>query len=101
MDKTKLANQIKKYAEYLIVDLGLCPTTVGGYRRSLSIALRRMRKFCPRPEDIRQFVLWMHERKFSYSHIVNTSLAVEHYARFKGMKITLGRPRKPRQIIQN
>jgi integrase/recombinase XerD len=101
MDKTKLANQMKKYEEHLIVDLGLSPMTVAGYCRSLSIALRRMRKFCPRAEDIRQFVLWMHERKFSYSHIVNTSLAVEYYARLKGITIKLGRPRKPRQIIQN
>lgn len=101
MDATKLKNQIKKYEEYLIVDVGLSPMTVEGYSRSLSIALRRMRKFCPQPEDIRQFMLWMHKKKYSYSHIVNTSIAIEHYARFKGMEVKLGRPRKPKRIIQN
>jgi len=101
MDRTKLDNQIRKYREYLIVDVGLAPVTVGGYCRSLSIALRRMRKFCPQAEDIRQFVLWMHEKKFSYSHIVNTSRAVEHYAQSKGMNVRLGRPRRPKTLIQN
>jgi integrase/recombinase XerD len=101
MDATKLKNQIKKFEEHLIVDRGLSRTTVEGYCRSLSIALRRMRKFVPQSEDIRQFILWMHEKKYSYSHIVNTSLAVEHYARFKGMTVKLGRPRKPKRIIQN
>jgi len=101
MDRTKLDNQIKKYREYLIVDVGLAPVTVGGYCRSLSIALRRMRKFCPQAEDIRQFVLWMHEKQFSYSHIVNTSRAVEHYAQSKGINVRLGRPRRPKTLIQN
>ena len=31
----------------------------------------------------------------------NTSLAVEHCARFKGMDVMLGRPRKPKRIVQN
>ena len=60
-----------------------------------------MRKFCPDPQDIKKFMLWMHEKNYSYSHIVNTSLAVEHYARLKGMKLELGRPRRPKRIIQN
>jgi integrase/recombinase XerD len=101
MDKTKLRNRIKEFEEHLIVDLGLSPITVEGYSRTLSIALRRMRKVCPGSEDIRQIILWMHEKKYSYSHIVNTSLAIEHYARFKGIEVKLGRPRKPKRIIQN
>jgi integrase len=40
-------------------------------------------------------------KNYSYSHIVNTSLALEHYAKFKGIEVTLGRPRKPRRIVQN
>jgi site-specific recombinase XerD len=101
MDATKLKNQIKKFEEHLIVDHGLSQRTVAGYARALSIALRRLRKFCPDGQDIRKFILWMHEKHYSYSHIVNTSLAVEHYARFKGTEIALGRPRKPKRIIQN
>jgi site-specific recombinase XerC len=80
MDATKLKNQLTKYAEYLIVDKGLSRRTVAGYSRPLSIALRRTRKFCPEPREIRKLILWMHEKNYSYAHIVNTSLALEHYA---------------------
>lgn len=101
MDKTKLKNQIKKFEEFLIVDKGLGRMTVEGYCRSISIALRRMRKFVPQYADVKKYMLWMHEKNYSYAHIVNTSLAIEHYARFKGVEIKLGRPRKPKQVMQN
>ena len=101
MDKTKMANQMKKFEEFLIVDQGLGKTTVGGYCRAMSIALRRMRKFCPQYSDVKKYMLWMHDKNYSYSHIVNTSLAIEHYAKMKGEDIKLGRPRKPKQVIQD
>lgn len=100
MDRTKLKNQIKKFEEYLIVDRGLGTTTVAGYSRSLSIALRRMRKFIPRYREIKRHILWMHKQQYSYNHIVNTSIAIEHYTRFKGFKVKIGRPKKPRRIIK-
>lgn len=101
MNGKKLKNVLKKFQEHLIVDRGLGRATVEGYSRSLSIALRRMRKFCPGSQDIRRHVLWLHEQKYSYHHIVNTSLAIEHYCAFKGWKIRLGRPRKPKRIIKD
>jgi site-specific recombinase XerD len=101
MDKAKLTNQIKKFEEFLIVDQGLGKTTVGGYCRAMSIALRRMRKFVPQYDDVKKHMLWMHEKEYSYSHIVNTSLAIEQYARFKGVEIKLGRPRKPKRVVQD
>jgi site-specific recombinase XerD len=101
MDRTKLKNLVKKYEEYLVVDRGLCATTVEGYARSLSIALRRMRQFCPSSQSIRQHILWMHEQKYSYSHIVNTSTALEHYCSYRGTDLKIGRPRKPRRIIRD
>lgn len=100
MDSTKLKNQIKKYEEYLIVDQGLGRITVDGYSKCMSIALRRMRKFRPRYPQIKQLILWMTKHNYSYSHIVNTSIAIEHYCRFKGFKVKIGRPRKPRRIIK-
>ena len=83
------------------MDKGLGQITVEGYSRCLSVALRRMRKFCPQSRDIRAYILGMHQKKNSYSHIVNTSLAFEHYSRLRGVRIRLGRPRKPRRIIKD
>ena len=101
MHRGKLRNLLTKFEEYLIVDHGLAATTVEGYTRSLSIALRRMRIFCPTIRDIKRHILWMHSEKYSYNHIVNTSLAIEHYCRQRGFIIRLGRPRKPKRVIKD
>jgi site-specific recombinase XerD len=42
----------------------------------------------------------MHKSKYSYHHIVNTSLAIEHYCRQRGFTIRLGRPKKPKRVIK-
>lgn len=101
MDKTKIKNQLKKFEAYLIVDRGLSQVTVGGYCRTISIALRRMRKFSPKYPDIKTHMLWMYSKNYSYSHIVNTILSIEHYTRFKGHVVKIGRPKKPRRIIKD
>lgn len=101
MDRTKLQRQLKKFEEHLMVDKGLSDVTVAGYCRALSIALRRMRKFCPEYENIKEHILWMYKEKYSYSHVVNTSLALEHYTKFKGNAVTIGRPKKPRRLIKD
>lgn len=101
MDQTKVERQLKKFEEHMMVDKGLSEVTVGGYCRALSIALRRMRKFCPEYENIKEYILWMYKEKYSYSHIVNTSLALEHYTKYKGNPVTIGRPKKPRRLIKD
>lgn len=101
MDQTKLKRQIKKFEEYLVVDRGLASVTVQGYCRTISFVLRKMRKFCPKYDNVKEHILWMHSQKYSYSHLVNTSIALEHYTRFKGDAVKVGRPKKPKQIIKN
>ncbi len=101
MNKTKLKNQLKKFEEHLIVDRGISKVTADGYCRSLSIALRRMRKFVPSYEKVKEYILFMHRAEYSYHHIVNTSLAIEHYTSFKCKPVKIGRPSRPKRIIQN
>ena len=101
MDSTKLKNAIKKFEEYLIVDQGLARRTAQGYGRSLSISLRRMRKYCPKYAEIKVHILWMHDKKYSFAHISNTILAIEHYTKYKGEGVKLGRPKKPKRIIKD
>lgn len=96
-----MQRQLKKFEEHMMVDNGLSDVTVAGYCRALSIALRRMRKFCPQYEQIKEHILWMYKEKYSYSHIVNTSLAIEHYTKYKGNPVTIGRPKKPRRLIKD
>lgn len=101
MDNTKVKKQVKRFEEYLIVDQGLGKITAEGYCRSMSVAMRRMRKFKPQYEDIKRYILWMHDKNYSYSYIVNTSLAIEHYTSFKQNPVKLGRPKKPKKIIKD
>lgn len=101
MDREKLTKQIKKFEEYMMVDKGLSEVTVEGYCRCISIALRRMRKFAPDYENIKEYILWMYKEKYSYSHVVNSSLAIEHYTTFKGAPVKLGRPKKPRRLLKD
>lgn len=101
MDSIKLKKQVKKFEEYLVVDRGLGPVTVQGYCRTINFALRKMRKFSPKYDHIKEHILWMHEKKYSYSHLVNTSLALEHYTKFKGEPVKIGRPKKPKRILKN
>ena len=101
MDKVKLQRQIKRFEEYIMVDKGISEVTAAGYCRSLSIALRRMRKYVPEYDNIKEYILWMYKEKYSYNHIVNTSLALEHYTKFKGNPVQIGRPKKPRRLIKD
>jgi len=43
----------------------------------------------------------MYEKKYSYSHVVNTSLGLEHYTRFKSSEVKLARPKKPKRLIKD
>ena len=101
MDKTKLERQMKRFEAYLIVDRGLAKVTARGYCRTVSISLRRMKKFVPQYTNIKEHVGWMYDKKYSYSHLVNTALGLEHYTRFKGEAVKLARPKKPKRLIKD
>jgi len=101
MNKIKLDRQMKRFEEYLMVDRGLARITAGGYCRTVSVSLRRMKKFIPRYPHIKQYIGWMYDKKYSYSHLVNTSLGLEHYTRYKGQVVKLTRPKKPRRLIKD
>ena len=101
MDSTKLNRQMERFENYLMVDRGLSKVTAAGYCRTTSIALRRMKKFIPRYVNIKEHIGWMYAKKYSYSHVVNTSLALEHYTRWKGDAVRLVRPKKPKRLIHD
>ena len=92
---------MRRFESYLMVDRGLSKVTADGYCRTVSISLRRMRKFVPRYPEIKEHIGWMYEKDYSYSHIVNSSLGLEHYTRFKGNIVKLARPKKPKRLIKD
>ncbi|MDO8619507.1 MAG: tyrosine-type recombinase/integrase [Candidatus Daviesbacteria bacterium] len=51
-------------------------------------------------DDAIKYIMGFYNTNKSYSHIVNTCLALERYSKFiVGTPIKLGRPKKPRRII--
>lgn len=55
----------------------------------------------PKEEDVIKYIMTFYESKKSYSHIVNTSLALERYSEYNGNTFRLGRPRKPKRVIKD
>jgi site-specific recombinase XerD len=88
-----------RFARHLHARRGLAEATVHNY----TSAIRRLAPaigLLPTPKAVEQQIERMHRAGASYSHIVNTSIALEAYCSFIGRPIKLGRPRKPRHLVR-
>ena len=94
-----LESTLVRFARHLYARRGLCEVTVQNYVS----AIRRLAPAIglePTPKAIEHEIERMHRSGASYSHIVNTSIALEAYCTFLGRLIELGRPRKPRHLVR-
>lgn len=117
-----MKEQLEKFSIFLLAEKGFTNYTKEGYVRGVRRFLRSaavpvmecsqskaisgsgtlnlgIRK--PTFNEIKIYIASMYIKNASYSHIVNTSLAIEHYMEFMGTPIRLGRPKKPKRIIMN
>lgn len=90
--KTKLEQKLEAFAEYLCARRGLADCTILGYvsairRLSPTIGLN------PDHHTLDLLIVKMRMAGASYSHVVNTSLALERYTEFVGNPIHLDAPR--------
>ena len=88
-----------RFARHLHARRGLAEATVHNYVS----AIRRLAPvigFEPTPKAVEQQIERMHKAGASYSHIVNTSIALEAYCAFCGRPIKLGRPQKPHHLVR-
>jgi site-specific recombinase XerD len=88
-----------RFARHLYARRGLGEVTV---QNDIS-AIRRLAPMIglePTPRAIERHIERMHKSGASYSHIVNTSIALEVYSAFVGRPIKLGRPKKPRHLVR-
>ena len=90
-----------EFRSYLLAMKGISDVTVQGYTGSLKPMFRRIKSGRPTHEEIKDYIVWMHDEEYSYNYIVNTSLAIEWWTRFHGYPIKLGRPQKPRTIVKD
>ncbi|HWQ55156.1 MAG TPA: tyrosine-type recombinase/integrase [Bryobacteraceae bacterium] len=95
---TKLERKLEAFAEYLCALRGLTECTILGYVS----AIRRLYPTIglnPAHQVLDSLIVKVREAGASYSHVVNTSLALERYTEFIGNPIRLGRPKKPKRMI--
>lgn len=88
------------FERYLIVEIGLHPITVHGYVGG-AIRFTRVVGEYPDHEKVKNYIYAMYTSEYSYSHKINTALAVERYMAFIGNPIKLGRQKKPKPLIKN
>lgn len=97
----ELKQTLFEFEKFLLVKKGISTITILGYRSTVKRALKKFRTLEPSHDQIESYILKMYEKEYSYSHIVNTSLSLEWYTKFKGNQIKLGRPKKPRTIVKD
>lgn len=88
------------FERYLTVSKGLQPITVHGY---VGAANRFTRVVGERPDHelVETYVFGLYTSNYSYSHKLNTALAIEQYMDFLGNPIKLGRQKKPRPMVKD
>jgi len=96
-----MKSELKQWGEWLLVMKGLNQITIKGYQASIRPILKKFKTTSLKKEQIHKYIVNMYKLNYSYSHIVNTSLAIEWWFKWKGEELKLGRPKKPRTIIKN
>lgn len=96
-----MSRELNQFEKFLLVRKGIGMITLKGYNDSVKRLTRALKTEEPSHEQITDYIVGMYEKKYSYSHIVNTSLAIEWYTVFKEYPIKLGRPKKPKHIIKD
>ena len=74
--------------------------TVDGYVKIIKKFLRGIDCVYPDKERILDYILVIHNKQQSYSHIRNTTNGIEWYMRFLNNPINLTKPKKPRRLIR-
>jgi site-specific recombinase XerD len=90
---------LARFERHLYARRGLSEVTVHNHVS----AIRRLAPVIglrPTPRAIEKHIERMHKSGASYSHITNTSTAIETYCAFLGRPIHLGRPAKPKHLVR-
>lgn len=99
MDNFK--NKLDEFEKYLVVYRGLGGVTVKNYKQGIRMLAKKLKTIKPTHQQIQDYIMAMNKKEYSYSHITNTSLAIERYTEFLGNPIKLGRLKKPKRIVKN
>lgn len=88
-----------RFTSYLIVEKGIGSICASGYCQGVKRFVKATGIEEPTKDDAIKYLMGFYSANKSYSHIVNTCLALERYSKFLGAPYKLGRPNKPKKII--
>lgn len=91
----------KRFRSYLIVERGIGDLTARAYMDTIRRFYEATGLFEPDKDDVINYLMEYHEKGYSYSYIVNTTLALEQYLDFIGKNIRFERPRKPKVRVED
>jgi len=89
------------FNNFLLLDKGLGEVTREGHIKSLNSVFKKINKEEPEHSDFRNHILWMYSQDYSYSHITNTSKAIEYFTEFQENPLKIARTKRPKSIIKD
>ncbi len=90
-----------RFTSYMIVEKGIGTICAASYSGSVKRFVKATGIEKPTKDDVINYLMGFYTANKSYSHIINTTLALERYCEFLGTPLKLGRPRKPKRIVAN
>ena len=88
------------FEQFLLVRKGLQPLTIIGYLGSVKIFIENIGTHYPTHHQVVEYVARYFRGGYSYSHITNTSLALERWMEYIQDPIRLGRQKKAKNYYQ-
>lgn len=91
--------RLEDFCDYLLIKKGFEKITINNYRKTLNKFIRDLKTEQPSQEEAEKYIGQIIKNEYSYSHIINSSIAVERYMEFLGQPIKIARPRKPQTLV--
>ena len=92
---------IEKFYDYLLVKFGFQKITIENYRRVLNKVFKDLETTRPSKAQVENYVAEMKKKSYSFSHLINTSVAIERYMEFIRRSIKIVKPRKRVSLIKD
>lgn len=92
---------VEKFYDTLLIKFGFQKITIENYRRVLNKVFRDLRTFRPTKRQAEDYIAEMRKKTYSFSHLINTAVAIERYMTFIKRTIKIAKPRKRQSLIKD
>ena len=93
--------KIERFYNHLLIKFGFGDITIENYKRVLSKFFRDIGTENPTRKQAENYITEMRKKPYSFSHIINTSVALGRYMKFINKSIKIVHPRKPKSLLKD